>query len=317
MSEKQEKKSSGKGLLVGLIGLLAAGNIGQGVWHYMSNDTQTIKIAEQVKAIDSLAKEKEEYLAKVTQLEADLTAAIAKSDSLGIASDDLKRDLEELKKDKRVFLSQQHIRAGQLAELKDKIGNYELMLRQQEDEIRNLKVRNDSLYKYNGELKTVIVAKEDTISKLEREKSDLKSENEKGKVLVASAFSVTAIKNPDKNKKVFETTQTYRNKDLVQAQVDFEIGANPIADIEEKQVYVQILSPSKDVLYNTSNGGGTFEVDGKTMNYSVNQNIMYNQSTKKMSLIWVKPNDLAAGVYQIKVWCEEKEIGKGSFTISK
>jgi hypothetical protein len=317
MPEKEQQKSGGKGLLFALIGLLVAGNIGQFIWSYQKDGKQDTQITEQKTKIDSLSKEKEEAIAKISQLEFDLQAAIAKSDSLGLNVEDLKTQLSQLQREKRNLLSSKNTSASELALLRDKIANYELMLRQQEDDIRKLKAQNDSLDKYSGELKTTIVAKDDSIFKLDQNNKYLQGELEKGKELNASGFSVTAIKNPDKNKTIYLPTQTYRDKDIIQAKVDFEIGANQIADIEEKEVYIQIVSPNKEVLYDNAKGGGSFTADGKTQNYSMKQNIMYNRSTKKMSLVWDKTSELAVGNYQIKVWCEGKQIGTGSFIIVK
>jgi len=202
MPEKQGQKSNGKGLLFALLGLLAVGNIGQFAWNYSKDSKQDGKIAEQTTKIDSLSKEKAEYVARISQLELDLEAAIAKSDSLGVSSEELKNQLAQVQREKRNLLSSKNVSASQLALLEDKISNYEVMLRQQEEDLRKLKAQNDSLYKDNGSLKNTIVAKEDTISRLEIEKQGLREEVERGKELFASGFSVTAIKNPDKNKKV-------------------------------------------------------------------------------------------------------------------
>jgi hypothetical protein len=62
-------------------------------------------------------------------------------------------------------------------------------------------------------------------------------------------------------------------------------------------------------------GGGEFESDGQNLIYTVKQNIMYNRESKKMSLIVDKPATLTIGSHQVKVWCEGKVIGTGSFTI--
>jgi hypothetical protein len=314
MSEKEQKSGSGKAILIGLAGLLLVGNIGQFAWNSKTTGEKEAVITAKQTNIDSLETEKAAHLTQINQLETDLKMAIEEKEKMGLDVADLDAKLQKLIKDKNYYIAN-YIKPSVRKDMEAKIANYTVMLKQQEDEIRVLKAKNDSLYRYNGELKNVIVSKDDSILQLAKIKQEQAQELEKGRALTANGFKVTAIKNPDKNKMVYEATQIYKDKDIVQAKIDFEIGANPIANIEEKQVYVQILSPSNDVLYDNAQGGGSFQAEGKTMNYSIKQNIMYNRSTKQMSLIWDKKNALTAGNHQVRVWCEGQMIGKGSFAV--
>lgn len=313
MSEK-EKKSGGKGIFIGLIVLLLAGNILQFFLGYQKDVEQDEKITTQQNSLDTLQKEKTEFIAKITQLETELETAIKEKEALGIDVEGLKADLSKLRKDK-AYYSANFIKPSVRKEMEAKLVNYELMLNQQNEEIRHLKAKNDTLFKSTVDLKKTIVTKNDTIQGLEQVKKDQAAELEKGRTLKANGFAVTAIKNPDKNKTNFEVTQIYKDKDLVQTQINFEIGSNPIAFIEEKAVYVQVLSPNKEVLHDMAKGGGKFTAEGKEMTYSIKQNIMYNRETKKVSLIFDKPAAYAIGKHEIRVWCEGKVIGTGSFTI--
>ena len=311
---EEVKKSGGKGLLIGLIVLLLAGNILQFVLGHLKDEEQDELITTQQSSLDSLNKEKTVFLAKITQLETDLEQAIKDKEALGIDVEGLKEDLSKLRKDK-AYYSANFIKPSVRKEMEAKIANYSVMLNQQNEEIRVLKAKNDSLYKNTVLLKEVIVQKQDTINGLEKTKKEQQEELDKGRTLKASNFSVTAIKSPDKNKSKYEVSQIYKDKDIVQMQLNFDIGSNPIAFIEEKAVFVQVLSPSKEVIHDMAKGGGKFQAEGKDQIYSVKQNIMYNRDAKKMSLILDKPAPLALGTHTVKVWCEGKMIGTGSFTI--
>lgn len=311
---EEVKKSSGKGLFIGLIVFLLAGNILQFILGYQKNQEQDELISQQKNGLDSLNKEKTEFLARITQLEFDLESAIKEKELLGIDVESLKEDLSKLRKDK-AYYSANFIRPSVRKEMDAKIDNYELMLNEQNVEIRSLKVRNDSLYKNTIELKNVIVSKQDSILNLEKLKQEQQTELTKGRTLKATNFSVTAIKSLDKSKTKFEPSQVYKDKDMVQVQIDFEIGSNPIAFVEEKSVFVQVISPSKEILHDMAKGGGKFDIEGKEATYSIKQNIMYNRESKKISLIFDKPTTLTVGSHQIKVWCEGKVIGSGNFTI--
>ena len=97
---EEVKKSGGKGLLIGLIVLLLAGNILQFVLGHLKDEEQDELITTQQSSLDSLNKEKTVFLAKITQLETDLEQAIKdkykdapKCESLYMINGIYKRDI--------------------------------------------------------------------------------------------------------------------------------------------------------------------------------------------------------------------------------
>lgn len=314
MPEKEKKKSGGKGILIGLIVLLLGLNGAQFFMNYKKGQEQNEKLTAQASKIEEMDATAKEQMSKIDELIAKAEALQAENEELGIANEDLDAEIGALKKTKRYY-AKNFMKPSVRKAMEAKISNYELMLNQQNEKIRQLKARNDSLFKETIVLKDTINTLGDSILELDRVNHDQADELRKGRILQAKEFKIIAVKNPDKNKIKYSDDHLYKNKDMKQTQLEFEIGSNPIALIEEKQVYVQIISPDKEIIHDMNQGGGNFTVNDEEKIYTVKQNIMYNRDSQKLSLIIDKPADYTTGTYKINIWCENEVIGKSSFFI--
>lgn len=312
MPEKENKK--GKGILIGLIALFLILNGVQFFLNYQKDKTQEAQITEQASQIEVMSSEAKEQLAKLESLESELKIAKDQAEQLGLNVEDLEAEIEAINQTKNYYLKN-FMKPSVRREMNAKISNYEAMLNQQNEEIRKLKANNDSLFKETIVLKDTINTLGDSISLINQEVTTQAEELRKGRVLKANSFKITAIKNPEKDKTKYSSDHEYKSKDFVQTKLDFNIESNPIALIEEKEIFVQLISPDNEVIHNIEQGGGTFTVSEKKKLYTVKQNIMYDRSTKELSLIIDKIVDYESGTYKINVWCEGEIIGKSSFTI--
>ena len=102
---------------------------------------------------------------------------------------------------------------------------------------------------------------------------------------------------------------------MVHSKIDFEISSNPIADIGEREIFVQIISPDENIIHDMDKGSGTFLVNNIKTIYSVKQNIMYDRKNQLVNIIFDRPEDYDEGEHKVKIWCENEVIGRGSFTI--
>ena len=271
-------------------------------------------IAVQTENLNDTKEELNIQISKLDSIQAKLEEIVAEKESLGEDVAALEATIEKLKNEKN-YLARNFLKPSVRREMEAKIVNYEGMLNKQDQELLVLRARNDSLNKYTVILKEEIVVKQDTIAALEQVREEQREEIEKGRVLRADKFKVTAVKNPKKNKLKYSDSQIYRNKDLKQTQIEFEISPNAIALIGEREVYVQIITPDNDIMHDENKGGGKFTIDDEEKKYSVKQNIMYDKNAQDVKLIFEKPADFNSGRHKIRVFCEGHNIGSGEFTV--
>lgn len=314
MPEKEKKNNTGKGILIGLILLLLIFNGVQFYLNHQKEKKQQAEIEMQAATIDSVSTEVNEQLSHINSLLAEMKAAKEEATRLGLDMGDLEEQITVLKNEKDHYL-RNYINPSVRKEMQTKISNYEVILSQKNEQIRQLKARNDSLFKETIVLKDTINTLGDSISLLDQENNNQAEELRKGRVLKVQNFEIHGIKKPEKGKYVYDYEHVYKNKEMVQTKIDFEIGSNPIALIGEKEIYIQIISPDRDVIHDMSQGGGKFMVKDTEKIYSIKQNIMYDRKTQPISLIFNRPADYEEGEYIIQIWCEDEVIGKGDFSI--
>lgn len=312
--ESPQKLDSGKAILIGLLALLLVGIVFQFFWNRSENQEKDETIEAQTETISEQKVTLDKTIAKMDSIQLKLEEVRAEKEALGQDVTELNKQIETLVADKNRFKAN-YMNPSVKLEMKAKIANFEVMLRQQNDQIRDLKARNDSLLNENVGLKKNIITLKDTVAVLGQLNSDQKVELEKGRKLKALNFTVSAIKNPEKEKKKTNDDQVYRDKDMTQTEISFDLGSNPIALIEEKAVYVQIIGPNGDVIHNMAKGSGKFLKNGKEMIYSIKQNVQYNRTKKGLVMNFEKPADYQSGTHTIKVFCEDHLIGSTEFTI--
>lgn len=316
MDKKETPKKSGlvTGILIGLLILLLAGIVFQFFWNKTKQQEKDDTIVAQTETITEQKTTLDNTIAKMDSIQFKLEEVRAEKEALGQDVSELTYQIETLTADKKRFKAN-YMNPSVKREMNAKIANYEEMLRQQSDQIRDLKARNDSLFKENVVLKEDISALNDTVAELVQLTDDQEDELEKGRKLKASDFTISAIKNPEKGRKKTNTEQVYRDRDMVQTEINFVLGSNPIALIEEKSVYVQIIGPNGDVIHDMAQGSGKFMTGEKEMIYSIKQNVQYNRNMKELVLNFEKPADYQPGTHTIKVFCDEQLIGATEFTI--
>ncbi len=308
MAEQAEKKKSGgKGFLIVLVILLLLGNLAQGYFNYKQHTDGTV-------LTDSLSNKKTELAETVEELdilEADLQATKDTLEARGVEITQINELLETVRAERDRAVN---ARSGDLAtirSLRSNLSQYKKMFLQMEEEINQLKKTTALQDTLITELKVEQVALKDTITGLEENVVDLEEDVRKGKKLVASDFGIVAVKSNGKEK----VKEIYKSKDLANMKVTFSISENKIADIGNKAVYVQIVDPSGNTIYDLSGGGGEFEVDGSSMFYTQKQDVGYDRSKKELTVNYSRGADYDSGTHYVNVYSDGFKIGSGSFQV--
>jgi peptidoglycan hydrolase CwlO-like protein len=294
------EKSNKNAIIIALLSLVV---VIQGVKIYLdSQEKQEISTE-----LTSTEKELETTTNRLTEISAELDSKIEEVKKLGGDVTDLqnaKTEIEaELKRSKRA--TGQEIKA-----LKDKVMGYETLLKNKDEEIEKLKSVNKELLTENTSLKTEKNLQRDSITQLAQSKDELAN-----KVAIASqlkAENVTIVALTDRGK---ERTSPFKNRQIGQIRIDFNIAENKVAPIEGKKIMIRIVDENGQVLFDVNKGSGTFLFNGKEEFYTASQDVLFDNTKQKMSFLYDKGSEYASGNYRMEVYTDNYLMGAGEFTV--
>jgi hypothetical protein len=180
----------------------------------------------------------------------------------------------------------------------------------------------DSLYRVNAALAEENVAIKKDLSELKKVKEDIEADNIvlSEKVEIAATIraynaSAAGVRFKSGGSKEVETDKTKR---LEQIRVCFTIAENQIASPGQKDIYVRIARPDKEILTKGKIDEYTFEYEGKRIQYSMMKTIDYENEALEICLYWRKKysgQDLPPGLYHVDIFSEGIVIGHTTFTL--
>lgn len=294
------EKSNKNAIIIALLSLVV---VIQGVKIYLdSQEKQEISTA-----LTSTEKELETTTNRLSEISTELDKKIEEVKKLGGDVTDLqnaKTEIEaELKRSKRA--TGQEIKA-----LKDKVVGYETLLKNKDEEIEKLKSVNKELLTENTSLKTEKNLQRDSITQLAQSKDELAN-----KVAIASqlkAENVSIVALTDRGK---ERTSPFKNRQIGQIRIDFNIAENKVAPIEGKKIMIRIVDENGQVLFDVNKGSGTFLYNGKEEFYTAAQDVLFDNTKQKMSYLYDKGSEYASGTYRMEVYTDSYLMGAGEFTV--
>ena len=308
--EQAPKKSGGKGakqgLIIGFIVVLLGINGTQlYLWYEQKQQKaaddkqiaeQKVTIDEKSSEVDSLLQQIELRIQEKIELEGNVEELLAAKEELLVLNQKFKKDAKNA--------------AIYYRKWKEMKNQYEPMLRNQDEEIAQLKARAEELNNLNTELKEEKVVLTTNIKELESENAVKADSIRMAQVLQADKFKVTAVKKNGKEK----FAELYKAKELVKAKIEFEIDKNPVAPIGGRELYIQIKDPSGATL-NDISGGGKFNADNKEMFYTLKDSFNYQRSKAWRTLYFENDTPFTTGEYSIVVYADKERIGSGTFTV--
>ncbi|SHN30404.1 hypothetical protein SAMN04488057_11833 [Cyclobacterium lianum] len=200
--------------------------------------------------------------------------------------------------------------AAEIEQLNSRIDAYGKMLSEKDADILRLREQNVQLFAENEELKTDKAEVEEEVVKLNIEKGELEE-----KVTIASKLKAENIVVSAVNSRGREREDEFRNRQLTKLKVSFNIAENSVAPEGIRDVYIQVLSPNGQVIFDIAKGSGTFQMNGKEEFYTSKQDFLFNNSQQQLTYYYEKGSDYARGIYSVKVFSEGAEIGQGTFEI--
>jgi cell division protein ZapB len=255
----------------------------------------------------STEQELDNTVIRMKEIQGELDAKIAEVKKLGGDYSDLQKAKEEidseLKRTKRAT-------GKEIKALKDKVEGYELLLKNKDEEIEKLKNVNKKLLTENTDLKTQKNQLGDSINRLTETKEELAT-----KVEIASQLKAENVKIVAMNDKGKERESPFKNRQLDKLKVDFNLAENSVAPIEGKKIMIRIIDENNQVLFDVARGSGTFLYNGKEEFYTASQEILFDNTQQKLTYLYEKGSEYAAGTYTLEIYCDDYKMGSGQFTV--
>lgn len=266
-------------------------------------------------------KDKQEAETTIASTEEELASTLQQLNTIKLELDQkiseiqkLGGDVTELQKAKAEIeteLKRSRRANGQvIKELKDRVEGYEELLKLKDEELDKLKSVNKELLSENTTLKTQKNQLGDSINRLAQTKDELAT-----KVSIASQLKAENVSIKAVNDKGKERESPFKNRQLEKLKVDFNLAENNVAPIEGKKIMIRIIDQNNQVLFDVSRGSGTFIYNGKEEFYTAAQEILFDNTKQKLSYLYEKGSEYAAGSYTLEIYCEDYKIGSGKFEV--
>ena len=180
--------------------------------------------------------------------------------------------------------------------------------------IDSLVVVNRELAEENTQLAETVTQFKAQNNRLEADKAQLQE-----KITVASALKAydlqafTVRMRADGKEK-----PTDRAARVTRINLQFTIGENKVVEPGIKMIYARISRPDGQVMVLGTDDLYSFELNGKTLQYTLKQEIDYRNEAQDVKMFWDRKDvsvPAMAGTYEVMLYAEGVEIGRGSFMI--
>jgi uncharacterized membrane-anchored protein YhcB (DUF1043 family) len=306
-SNNTQPRGGNRTWLWALIGLLLAGNIVT-LW-LLFNKNQAIE--KQSTTIETTNNELSKAKIQLDSLSQELNVRIDEVKRLGGDVQALEEIKGQLEKDKARLLRDKRSDVALIAEYKEKVETYTMLLRKKDDEIRKLKGVNEELLSENTGLKQKQNVLSDSIVGIEKEKADLRQKVSIASALKAENLLINAISDKGKERDGGE----YKARQLEKIKVIFNLAENKLARIEGKNIYMRLVEPDGTVLSDPNAGEGSFNFEGNETAYTARQDILFDNTRQQVSFVWGKGSAYKTGRHTVELYADGFLIGKGYFTI--
>jgi hypothetical protein len=223
-------------------------------------------------------------------------------------------DISSLQKIKDQLISERNLdkkrSADEIGILNTKINAYTTVLQEKDQEIIRLKEINQQLYTENKDLKFFQADIEDTVVKLNLKRKELEEKINIAARLKAENVIIAAV-----NSRGREREDGFRNRQLERLKITFTLADNKVAEKGPHNIYVQIIAPNNQPIFDIARGSGTFRIDGREEFYTVQQDILFNNTKQTLTYFYEKGSKYVEGTHQIRIFADDYQIGIGSFEI--
>ncbi|MEB2774528.1 hypothetical protein SYJ56_04380 [Algoriphagus sp. D3-2-R+10] len=202
---------------------------------------------------------------------------------------------------------------SEIVALNEKIKSYNSMIVEKDQEILELRALNQQLFTENQDLKTTQAEIEEEVAQLNIQKEDLQAKVNVASMLKAENIEIAAVNS--KGKERVETTKDFKNRQIERIKVSFNLADNKVAEKGPRNIYVQVLAPNEQPIFDVAKGSGTFMMNGAEKFYTVKQDVIFDNTEQELTFFYEKGSDYASGIHQVKIYVDNYEVGSKTFTV--
>jgi hypothetical protein len=301
--ESGQKKDQGKNIIIIVLVLLV---IISGIKLYTDYVDRTKKTEE----ILLLSTENNELNKRLDSVTFQLDLRIQEIEKLGGDVKALETVRDQLIAERN---SSRQRSTSEIAALNGKISNLNTLIVQKDQEILELRASNRQLYAENENLKTTQAEIEQEVAQLNIQKENLQAKVNVASRLKAENIVIAAVNSRGRER--VETTKDFRNRQIERLKVSFNLGDNKVAEKGPRNVYVQVIGPNTQPIFDVAKGSGTFTIDGAELFYTSKQDIIFDNSEQDLIFYYEKGTDYAKGNHEVKIYVDNYQIGSKTFTV--
>jgi len=297
---KHKKNDNGKNILIIVLLILI---IISGIKLYTDHIDRNKKSEE----ILILSEENNDLNRKIDSISYQLELRITEIEKLGGDVSSLEEIREQLIRERTLDKKRTNV---EIAALNEKLKGFENVLKTKDDEIIKLREINQQLFSENQDLKSTQAEIEDKVVKL-----NLKQQELQDKVNVAARLKAENITIAAVNSRGKEREDGFRNRQLERLKITFNLADNKVAEHGPRDIYVQVIAPNNQPIFDLVRGSGTFSLNGKEEFYTVHQDIIFNNNKQQLTYFYEKGSKYAAGNYEVRIFAEGLLIGTKTFEV--
>lgn len=302
----QETNSSNKNKRTLIIAIIALLLIVNGVIYYMDYREKQELQAE----INSKNTELLETYDQLNSISNELDQKIKEIEALGGDVAELQQAKAELEAEREQLTKSASIASRRYSEIREKVQGYETLLKQKDVELAHLRSLSDSLYAENNTLKSTQNQLSDSINRITKNRTELQK-----KVNVASRLKAENIKVIALNKRGKEREGEFRDRQIEQLKVQFNLADNPVSPIESKDIMLRVIDPNGNVLFDVATGSGTMMINNREEFFTAKQEILFDNTRQQLSFLYQKESDYEDGIYNVELYSDGYMIGNETFKV--
>jgi chromosome segregation ATPase len=265
---------------------------------------------EKTAVILQLTTENEGLTARLDSVENELLLRIKELQQLGADVRELQLLRNQLAGEKK---STSQRTAAEMETLNKKIASLGTLLLQKDKEIQQLQSNNELLISENTDLKTAKTTLEEEVAAVKLEKAGLAEKVAEAAKLKASFIRISAVNA--RGKEVVEPNKTYKGRQMKAVKVVLTLAENTLAEKGMRTIYLQLLGPTKQPIFDVAKGSGTFLVSGEEQFYTSKQEVLYDNQEQALIFLFEKGTAFSLGRHEVKLFIDNYALSGGSFTI--
>lgn len=307
MEENKKKKRGAIIIPWTLVGILALLN-GFFLYNYLKTDRKLVVTEERLFSTDSARVALDKLLQQTSD---ELGQYKGKNAELDEFLKEKNEQIQDYADRIQGMLKREKLSKAQLDKALEEIDQLRFYRRKYVAQIDSLSQQVTMLYQQNDELKGNIRQQKRANENLTMENIGLKTKVAIGAKLNAKNMFVTGVKIRSNGKE----KETIKSSQIEQLKITFTLDENYVADKGQKDVYVKIIGPDGNTIYNQVAGSGTFQFQNEEALYSTRKVIDFTNESQSVSVYWNKGGEWAAGNYKAELYADGFKIGSADFII--